>query len=401
MVKKKVVTAAREEWEVYFSRLFPAAGSVGTGVQILGVSHKGIKLLKMLKSGGNTSEQLRVLRSYSYTDVMFVTILSKNMLEFNLTNEKLILFSSRSSQVKSLVDCFLMELKKDSNYVVAVQNYITEDKSFLSFHKGDIIRLQSLEGLQKGQNYGCVVRKKVMYLEELKRGTQDFGWKFGAIHGRAGMFPVECVQPVAAPDFVNLPADRKEEPRNRQSRAAASAAVAVAVASTAVAHEFDKKMDGSPTPSEYAESLDEYTEVDTSEIVLQGSAYNMMEFAKKYFREGQRMLAQEEAAKASGESSKQGSKKSRDFKDPADMMKFTKNPIQESLIEFSDSSMNRIAAELFLAVMRFMGDAPMKGQSELDAVCTVLKLCGDHEVLKDEGYCQIIKQITDNSSTKT
>ncbi|XP_040297346.1 unconventional myosin-XV [Bufo bufo] len=375
-VKKKVVSAAREEWEVYFSRLFPAAGSVGTGVQILGVSHIGIKLLKMLKSGGNTPEQLRVLRSYSYTDIMFVTVLSKNMLEFNMTNEKLILFSSRSSQVKGLVDCFLMELKKDSNYVVAVQNYVTEGKSFLSFHKGDIIRLQPMEGLQQG-------------------------WKFGAIHGRSGLFPAQCVQPVAAPDFVNLPADRKEEPRNRYSRAAASAAVAVAVASTAVAHEFDKKMDGSPTPSEYAESLDEYTEVDTTEIVLQGSSYNMVEFAKKYFREGQRMLVQEEAVKTSGESSKQGSKKSQELRDPADMVKFTKNPIQESLIEFSDSSMNRIASELFLAVMRFMGDAPMKGQSELDVVVTVLKLCGEHEVLKDEGYCQIIKQITDNSSTKT
>uniref|UniRef100_A0A6I8Q197 Myosin XVA n=1 Tax=Xenopus tropicalis TaxID=8364 RepID=A0A6I8Q197_XENTR len=278
-VKKKIVTVAREELEVYFSRLFPAAGSVGTGVQFLGVSHVGIKLLKLLRSGGSTPEQLRVLRSYSYTDIMFVTVLSKNMLEFNLTNEKLILFSSRSSQVKTMIDCFLMELKKDSNYVVAVQNYVTEDKTLLSFHKGDIIRLQPLDGLKKGQNYGCVVRKKVMYLEELKRGTQDFGWKFGAIHSRAGVFPAECVQPVAAPDFVNLPADRKEEPRNRQSRAAASMCPA--------------------------------------------------------------------------------------------------------------------------GIMKFMGDLPLKGQSELDAVCSILKLCGEHEVMKDEGYCQIMKQITDNTSGST
>ncbi|XP_068102481.1 unconventional myosin-XV [Hyperolius riggenbachi] len=401
-VKKKVVTAAREELEVYFSRLFPAAGSVGTGVQILGVSHIGIKLLKMLKSGGNIPEQLRVLRSYSYTDIMFVTVLSKNMLEFNMTNEKLILFSSRSSQVKTMVDSFLMELKKDSNYVVAIQNYVTEDKSYLSFHKGDVIRLQHLEGLQKGKNYGCVVRKKVIYLEDLKRGSQDFGWKFGAIHGRSGLFPAECVQPVAAPDFVNLPADRKGDPQNRQSRAAASAAVAVAVASAAVAHEFDRKTDGSPTPSEYAESLDEYVDPCTSEIMLQGTEYNMVEFAKKYFREGQRMMAQEEQEKKSSvDSTKPGSKKSRESRDPAVMLKFSKNPIQESLIEFSDSSMNRVASELFLGVMKFMGDSPMKAQSELDAVSTVLKLCGDHEVLKDEGYCQIIKQITHNTSTKT
>ncbi|OCT61758.1 hypothetical protein XELAEV_18047787mg [Xenopus laevis] len=400
-VKKKIVTVAREELEVYFSRLFPAAGSEGTGVQFLGVSHVGIKLLKLLKRSGSTPEQLRVLRSYSYTDIMFVTVLSKNMLEFNLTNEKLVLFSSRSSQVKTMIDCFLTELKKDSNYVVAVQNYVTEDKSFLSFHKGDIIRLQALDGLEKGQNYGFVVRKKVMYLEELKHGTQDFGWKFGAIHSRAGLLPAECVQPVAAPDFVNLPADRKEEPRNRQSRAAASAAVAVAVASTAVAHEFDRKMDGSPTPSEYAESLDEYTDPNTSEIMLQGSPYNMVEFAKKYFREGQRLAAQDKSQKMSGDSSKQGSKKSKEPKDLEEMLKFTKTPIQESLIEFSDGSMNRIAADVFTGIMKFMGDLPLKGQSELDAVYSVLKLCGEHEVMKDEGYCQIMKQITDNTSSNT
>lgn len=67
------------------------------------------------------------------------------------------------------------------------------------------------------------------------------GWKFGAIHGRSGLFPAEYVQPVAAPDFVHLPAERKEEPRDKQGKVVASAAVAVAVASTAVAQELDRK----------------------------------------------------------------------------------------------------------------------------------------------------------------
>ncbi len=53
-----------------------------------------------------------LLTSYSYTDIMFVSIPSKNMLEFNLTNEKLILFSAKAPQVKTMIDYFITELKK-------------------------------------------------------------------------------------------------------------------------------------------------------------------------------------------------------------------------------------------------------------------------------------------------
>lgn len=41
-----------------------------------------------------------------------MSIPSKNMLEFNLTNEKLILFSAKAPQVKHMIDHFLTELKK-------------------------------------------------------------------------------------------------------------------------------------------------------------------------------------------------------------------------------------------------------------------------------------------------
>lgn len=44
-------------------------------------------------------------------------------------------------------------LFQDSEYVVAVRNYITEDRSLLSFHKGDIIRLQHRDGLEAGETF--------------------------------------------------------------------------------------------------------------------------------------------------------------------------------------------------------------------------------------------------------
>ncbi|NXW84202.1 MYO15 protein, partial [Alopecoenas beccarii] len=356
-VKREIIAAARDGCEVYFSRLFPATGSVGTGVQILAVSHTGVKLLRLVKGTNVPGEQLRVLRAYSYADVLFVTTPSRNMLEFNLRSEKLILFSPKAPQVKAMVDHFITELRKDSQYVVAVRNYSPEDRDKLSFHKGDIIHLQPLEHPERDHYYGCVVRKKVMYLEELKTGTQDFGWKFGAIHGRSGLFPAEYVQPVAAPDFVHLPAERKEEPRDKQGKVAASAAVAVAVASTAVAQELDRKTEVGASPGDVASAV--------------------AALPKCHLNPYPTPLAVPGA-------------------DPLP----PQTPIQESLIEFVDGGTSKLATEAFQAVMKFMGDHPLRGQTELDAVCTILKLCAEHEVLRDEVYCQIIKQVTNNTSSK-
>uniref|UniRef100_A0A8C8AR78 Myosin XVA n=1 Tax=Otus sunia TaxID=257818 RepID=A0A8C8AR78_9STRI len=380
-VKREIIAAARDGCEVYFSRLFPATGSVGTGVQIVAVSHAGVKLLRLVKGTNVPGEQLRVLRAYSYADVLFVATPTRNMLEFNLSSEKLILFSPKAPQVKAMVDHFITELRKDSQYVVAVRNYSPEDRRQLSFHKGDIIHLQPLERPERDHYYGCVVRKKVMYLEELKTGTQDFGWKFGAIHGRSGLFPTEYVQPIAAPDFVHLPAERKEEPKDKPGKVAASAAVAAAVASTAVAQE---------------DSCGTKAKRDVPDVL------EMLMFSK--------VAPYHRPAVTHGSPRGPGVFRSSPNATPTSIPSLwllpgadplpLQTPIQESLIEFVDSGISKLAAEAFQAVMKFMGDHPLRGQTELNAICTILKLCAEHEVLRDELYCQIIKQVTNNTSSK-
>nr|XP_061804993.1 unconventional myosin-XV-like [Nerophis lumbriciformis] len=380
-IKKKVVAMARDSWEIYFSRLFPASGSVGTGVQVLSVSHQGIKLLKLVRSSSTAPDYFRVLRPYSYSDILFVSVPSKNMLEFNLVNEKLILFSARAQQVKSMIDYFLTEIKKDSEYMVAVRNYINEDRTLLSFHKGDIIRLQHMDGLETGKRYGCIVKKKVMLLEEIKRDTSDFGWRFGADYGMSGVFPIEHVRPVAAPDFLLLPTERAE-PRDRQGRVAASAAVAVALGSAVAAQELDRSTE--VVKDTYVESPDE----EFHDMSLYGNQYHMCEFAKMYFREAQRNRNDPKV------------KKGREGRDPSDMIKFSKSPLQESLIDFSDSGMNKVASDISSALMKFMGDLPLKGLTEQDLVTTILKLSADHGLMKDEAYCQVMKQVTANDSSK-
>lgn len=47
-------------------RVCALQGSVGTGVQVLSVSHKGIKLLKMVRSSSSAPDYFRVLRPYRW-----------------------------------------------------------------------------------------------------------------------------------------------------------------------------------------------------------------------------------------------------------------------------------------------------------------------------------------------
>ena len=61
------------------------------------------------------------------------------------------------------------------------------------------------------------------------------------------------------------------------------------------------------------------------------------------------------------------------WKEQVDLVKFTKSPIQASLLQLDSNDLNKLALECFLSIMKYMGDYPMaKGQSEVDCVYTIL-----------------------------
>ncbi|NXV10244.1 MY15B protein, partial [Cettia cetti] len=168
-IKKRIVVAARDNWANYFSRLFPVQGEKGSDVQILGVSHRGMRLLKVEKAAAYHPEHLKILRSYGFADVLSVEMKGSNSLEFSLKTEQLILHSPKAPCIKTMVELFMQELRQDTNYVVALRSYIVDDKSLLSFKKGDIIELLPMQGVEPG-------------------------WQFGSTGGRCGLFPTSLVQ---------------------------------------------------------------------------------------------------------------------------------------------------------------------------------------------------------------
>ncbi|KPM03841.1 myosin XV-like protein [Sarcoptes scabiei] len=100
--------------------------------------------------------------------------------------------------------------------------------------------------------------------------------------------------------------------------------------------------------------------------------------------------------------SKNGSEVNNDWtwSEFANLVKYSKTPIQASLLMLQPD-LNKIAIECFTAIMRYMGDVPIiKNQNEVDCVYTILLNCHRYAPIRDEVYCQIMKQTTSNKSAR-
>ncbi|XP_003378742.1 putative MyTH4 domain protein [Trichinella spiralis] len=115
----------------------------------------------------------------------------------------------------------------------------------------------------------------------------------------------------------------------------------------------------------------------------------MMEFAMLHFREAQKY---ESTQNSTLTTLKRKSKKEWTWKDVADLVKFTKSPIQNPLLKLDKGDVD---------LMMYMGDYPLKKDNNyLDCVYKIMAACREHPILRDEVYCQVIKQITNNKSSK-
>ncbi|KAM3592840.1 uncharacterized protein V6R79_026436 [Siganus canaliculatus] len=340
-MKKRIVIAARDNWENYFTRLFPVRAESGNA-EVLGVSHRGIRLLKVVKASGINPKHLHLLRGYSYAELLSVELQSADKVEMELKNENLLLHSSRAPQIAAMIQLFLQEIVKNSGHVIALKSYVTDDKSLLSFSKGDIIKLQPMEGLQQG-------------------------WLFGSMGGRSGLFPENLTQPSAAPDYHGIHIERRDE--RRKSMRATQVSSTKGTSQGPISRKQDPhqpKRTGSALSSAQSSVYD------------LGMPSPIAEFAIKFFRMGSGGLP-------SG---------GRNF---SELVEHTKMPIKESLILYSDSELSDQAVQSFMKLLQFMGDAPMKKKdTQLDCLSKILLLGKGNERLRDEIYCQIFKQVTNN-----
>ncbi|KAE9414672.1 hypothetical protein Angca_006777 [Angiostrongylus cantonensis] len=123
---------------------------------------------------------------------------------------------------------------------------------------------------------------------------------------------------------------------------------------------------------------------------MNGYKYTMFEFALNHFR-----------GPKGFENTLKKNRKEWTWNDIAQKIKFTDKPISHSLIRFDSSELDKLACETFLCIMRYMGDEPIRrGETVTDSVYCLLLICHKNPALRDEVYCQVIRQTTNNKSSK-
>ncbi|CAF1240131.1 unnamed protein product [Adineta ricciae] len=307
--KKSVIEQARQ-WPTYFCRFFPVSmPKYHSGeVQMLGVSHSGVRLIKRNRSK-TASDTLQVLETFLLDSIQQTSsIRNGSTIDLRLTKKRITIHSHRIQIIKQIIDKFLKESRLGHG-----------KHSRTSNHK--------------------------------KTSQENF-----------------------SPNLISTTSDLFKS-SSQASLLSCSQTFSELIPSAS----FDAH---TPKPTK--------TDLVSPTISALPNGHSMMEFALQNFK-----LQNKRRSKKSWKNSEWT------WQEYSELLKWSKNPIHSPLLQHSSNDCIRIARQCFLAIMRFMGDHPMsRGQTDIDCLLYILKSMHKHRTLIDEILCQLIKQLTENKSTK-
>lgn len=334
-VKEDVVSYAKFKWPLLFSRFYEAYRNSGPNLP------KNDVIIAVNWTGVYVvDDQEQVLLELSFPEITTVSSQKTNKVftqTFSLSTvrgEEFTFQSPNAEDIRDLVVYFLEGLKKRSKYVIALQDYKApgEGSSFLTFQKGDLIILEE---------------------DSTGESVLNNGWCIGRCERTVerGDFPAETVYVLPAltkppPDILSLFCLEGAQHGRRI-----------------------------PTAT--------FNGTETRE-----KPHTLLEYALDHFR----LPPKRTVSKAlTLSTAKRGG--------ADELWRHSREPIKQPLLKKlqAKEELAEEACFAFAAMLKYMSDLPSKrpriGNEYTDHIFDgPLK----HEILRDEIYCQIMKQLTDN-----
>uniref|UniRef100_A0A8C5X1R0 Myosin VIIA n=1 Tax=Malurus cyaneus samueli TaxID=2593467 RepID=A0A8C5X1R0_9PASS len=340
-VKEEVVDFARFKWPLLFSRFYEAFKFSGPSLPkndvIVAVNWTGVYFV---------DEQEQVLLELSFPEITAVSssrlclwvggkLQGQSFTLATIKGDEYTFTSNNAEDIRDLVVTFLEGLRKRSKYVVTLQdnpNPVGEDSGFLSFLKGDLIVLDQDTGEQ----------------------VMNSGWAngFNERTKQRGDFPTDSVY--VLPTVTMPPLE-----------------IVALVTMTP-----DQRQDVIRT-SQMAIS-------DSEEKV---KPYTLEEFSYDYFRPPPKhTLSRVMITKSRGKDK---------------LWCYTREPIKQPLLKkilgSEELSQEACMAFIDILLLKYMGDYPSKRTRSVNELTDqIFEGALKAEPLKDEIYCQTLKQLTDN-----
>ncbi|KAK7792575.1 hypothetical protein R5R35_008669 [Gryllus longicercus] len=334
-IKEDVVSYAKFKWPLLFSRFYEAYRNSGPDLP------KNDVIIAVNWTGVYVvDDQEQVLLELSFPEVTAVAshktskVFSQTFTLSTVRGEEFTFQSPNAEDIRDLVVYFLEGLKKRSKFVIALQDYKApgEGSSFLTFQKGDLIVLEDSTG----------------------ETVMNSGWCVGRCErtGERGDFPAETVYVLPAcskppQDILALFSLEGAEPGRRLAA----------------------------PPSVGVDPRDK--------------PHTLAEYALDHFRPPPKRTVSKALTLAAA-----GRRGAAD-----ELWRHSREPLKQPLLRklLAKEELAEEACFAFAALLKYMGDLPSKrprlGNEYTDQIFDgPLK----HEILRDEIFCQIMKQLTDN-----
>ncbi|CAK1603416.1 unnamed protein product [Parnassius mnemosyne] len=332
--KEDIVIFAKLKWPMMFSRFFEAVKLKGDAI------NKDIVIIAVNWTGIYIVDQTEhILLEIAYPEVTYVA--HDDDREYDnvgritvktIQQEEFIFQSVDARELSSLVIYLIDGLKRRSTYVVAQ----TDSQGYSD--------AASFLQYKKGD--------LITLLDDCTGETlMNSTWGHGACNGQEGLFPTEQVYILPT---LSLPTDE-------------------------ILEIFKKG-----TVSNEKKSLSKYTTLQRKRM------HTLEKFAKEYFREN---------TDYNVTISKQSTLNTAKKPVISDLWTHSREPLKKPLLKklIDDEKLSKHSMTAFYAILKYMGDMPApKPRSVTEYTDDIFKSALTEPSLRDEVYCQIMKQLTNN-----